>query len=72
MPTIVTFPAMPPLGVAVELCQRFVKSQPDLVAFWVKTHEVRNGQQFWRTAVLRECLPSIDASLTFEAIGERL
>lgn len=72
MPTIVTFPVMPPLGVAVELCQHFVTSQLDIVAFWLKTHEAHNGRQFWRTAVMRECLPSVDDNLIFEAVGERL
>ncbi len=68
--TIVTFPVMPPLGVAVELVP--AASQADVVAFWLRTHHEHLAPRFWRTAVARECTPAPDADLIFEAVGAKL
>jgi hypothetical protein len=42
----------------------------DRFRFWLLTHGSYQGERFWRTAVLRECLPSGEA-LEFAA-GEIL
>lgn len=56
---------MPPFGVAAALA---VKDEPDLFLFWLYTHTEPLGATFWRTAVLRECLPNPD-ELSFVALA---
>jgi hypothetical protein len=74
-PEIITDTAMPPFGVAQLLVGDTVPST-DLFRFWLLSHTDVNmiaGPRFWRTAVLRECLPDVDAALeftTFTALGE--
>lgn len=56
---------MPPFGVAAALS---VKDEPDLFQFWLYTHTEPLGALFWRTAVMRECLPNPD-ELSFVALA---
>lgn len=70
---ILTDTPMPPFGVAESLMPD--QKGPDLFAFWLVSHhdtEIWRAREFWRTAVLRECLPSADANLDFVALGELL
>jgi len=73
-PEIVTDSQMPPFGVAEAL----LGPTADLFQFWLLTHHDNAlvvGPQFWRTAVLRECLPraiDIAAGLQFTALAEPL
>ncbi len=70
---IVTDTPMPPLGVAVLLAPDV--PGPDIYAFWLNSHRDVNmyeGKRFWRTAVMRECLPSTDDVLDFIALGAPL
>lgn len=71
-PEIITDPPMPPFGVAEALTDK-IQHGPDLFRFWLLSHHDANmivGPQFWRTSVLRECLPSHDAPLDFVALAE--
>jgi len=73
-PEIITDTPMPPFGVAEALVDK-TEHGPDLFRFWLLSHTDANrvaGSRFWRTGVLRECLPSADEALTFTALGERL
>jgi len=74
---------MPPFGVAESLVDmsRITDLPPtlaasftpsDLFRFWLLSHDATLGALFWRTAVLRECLPSPDSTLDFVALGEPL
>lgn len=55
---------MPPFGVAEALLPTL--SGADLFRFWLQTHvDSVDGPRFWRTAVLRECLPDPDGELMF-------
>jgi hypothetical protein len=70
---IITDSVMPPFGVA-ELLVDKAEHGPDLFRFWLLSHSDTNmiaGPRFWRTGVLRECLPSADGMLEFTALGER-
>jgi hypothetical protein len=74
-PEIITDSCMPPFGVAEVL----LGTQPDLFQFWLLTHRqdiaLVTGPMFWRTAVLRECLPreiDVAAGLQFTALAEPL
>ena len=71
-PEIITDTPMPPFGVA-ELLVDKAEHGPDLFRFWLLSHTDVNmiaGPRFWRTAVLRECLPSADTALEFTTFGE--
>jgi hypothetical protein len=57
---------MPPFGVASALAPI---DGPDLFLFWLQTHTDVLGARFWRTAVMRECLPDPDGELTFVALA---
>ena len=57
---------MPPFGVAEVLAP---VTGPDLFLFWMQTHTEPLGPKFWRTAVLRECLPDPDGELMFVALS---
>jgi len=73
-PEILTDTPMPPFGVAEALVDK-VEHGPDLFRFWLLGHADVNcvaGPRFWRTGVLRECLPSPDTALDFEALAEPL
>lgn len=73
-------PEMPPFGVAEALveCRATAFEQGDLFQFWLLTHSddvAHIGPTFWRTAVLRECLPravDVDAGLQFVALAPPL
>jgi hypothetical protein len=70
-PEIITDTTMPPFGVAETLVPAGVPAH-ETFAFWLSTHRDDTwptGQRFWRTAVLRECLPSDATELAFEAIA---
>jgi len=56
---------MPPFGVAEALAP---VSGTELFLFWLQTHTDPLGAKFWRTAVMRECLPNPD-ELTFVALS---
>ncbi len=84
-PEILTDSRMPPFGVAqmlVDYTRLGDDPDPltalpssDLFRFWLLSHTDMNvlyGAKLWRTAVLRECLPSPDAVLNFEALAEPL
>jgi len=58
---------MPPFGVAEVLAPGV--SGTDQFLFWMQTHTDPLGPKFWRTAVLRECLPGPDDELTFVALS---
>lgn len=62
---------MPPFGVAEALIDTSVVQQPDLFQFWLLTHSPASalGAAFWRTAVLRECLPDPVGDLEFVALA---
>lgn len=67
VPEILTNMLMPPFGVAEAIA--LVDSR-DAFAFWLQTHtDTCNGPRFWRTAVMRECLPDPDSELTFVALS---
>jgi len=66
--TVASFPKMPPLGVA-DLLLGHTLDSADTCRFWLSTHTVFLGEAFWRAAVLRECLPSPDDELHFEALA---
>lgn len=65
-PEIITDTAMPPFGVAQLLVGDTVPST-DLFRFWLLSHAAAEGRRFWRTAVLRECLPSAATVMEFTA-----
>jgi hypothetical protein len=72
-PEIITDTPMPPFGVAELLVDYGLG--PDLFQFWLLSHTDTNvfaGRRFWRTGVLRECLPGVDSALEFAALGEPL
>jgi hypothetical protein len=84
-PEIITDTPMPPFGVAELLvdCTRLgatpdpltALTSTDLFRFWLLSHTDTNmiaGPRFWRTGVLRECLPSADSAMEFMALGELL
>lgn len=63
---------MPAFGVALTLVGDVVK-HGELFSFWLESHADQNalvGPAFWRTGVLRKCLPAPDADLHFEALAE--
>lgn len=57
---------MPPFGVAEALAP--VRGT-ELFLFWLQTHTDPLGAKFWRTAVMRECLPDPDGELMFVALS---
>ncbi len=57
---------MPPFGVAEALTPA---SGPYMFRFWLQTHTEPLGAKFWRTAVLRECLPNPADELLFVALA---
>jgi hypothetical protein len=64
--TIETNTLMPPFGVATALAP---VDGTELFLFWLQTHTDPLGAKFWRTAVLRECLPDPDGELMFVAMS---
>jgi hypothetical protein len=64
--TIETNTPMPPFGVAEALAPA---TGTELLLFWMQTHTDPLGAKFWRTAVMRECLPDPDSVLTFVALS---
>ena len=65
-----SWPAMPPAGVA-DLVLDGLADSVERFRFWLLTHTEFNGQQFWRTAVLRVCLPDPALPLRFEVADGR-
>lgn len=66
---IQTDTTLPPFGVAQSLALDSVGSVPDLFRFWLVSHAYPLAARFWRTAVLRECLPDPTSDLNFEALA---
>lgn len=60
---------MPPFGVAEVLVDATWLAASDPFRFWLQTHTDPVGPKFWRTAVLRECLPDPDGELMFVALS---
>lgn len=61
-------PRFPPMGVVDELLKTTGADSYERFLCWLFTSTCTElGARFWRTAVLRECLPSPDQELTFEA-----
>lgn len=58
---------MPPFGVAQALLPDMDRTE--LFLFWLQTHDTVQRVVFWRTAVLRECLPDPDDELSFIALS---
>lgn len=65
--TIETNTPMPPFGVVEAIMPS--ACGPDEFLFWMQTHTDPLGAKFWRTAVLRECLPNPDSELAFVALS---
>lgn len=53
---VLTDTSIPPLGVADMLLGTTTDSV-ERFAFWLQSHNEPLAPRFWRTAVLRECLP---------------
>lgn len=60
---------MPPFGVAEALAPIDLVGSADLFQFWLQTHAELLGAKFWRTAVMRECLPDPDGELLFVSLS---
>lgn len=60
---------MPPFGVAEALVDETWLGHTDIFRFWLQTHAEPRGPLFWRTAILRECLPDPEIGLQFAADG---
>ena len=58
----------PPLGVVDDLLPD--SSYLDRWVIWMQTYAAPEGHKFWRTAVMRECLPH--GELDFIAVGEKI
>jgi hypothetical protein len=58
------------MGIADEFLKDSASS-PDRFLFWLLSTGgcTELGARFWRTVVLRECLPSPEAELSFEAFS---
>lgn len=65
--TVETNTLMPPFGVVEAIMPNVCG--PDEFLFWMQTHTDPLGPKFWRTAVLRECLPDPDGELMFIALS---
>lgn len=65
--TIETNTLMPPFGVVEAIMPS--ACGPDEFLFWMQTHTDPLGPLFWRTAVMRECLPDPDGELMFVALS---
>jgi hypothetical protein len=73
-PEIITDMRMPPFGVAETLVDK-TEHGPDLFRFWLLSHTDANmiaGPRFWRTGVLRECLPRPEIEMNFVVLAEPL